>query len=162
MGRVTKKTRRSRKKNRSRSSDRAGRAKVVERLEAAEEKQRHVRLVLRQGDPVAGFVVGLTPKRVELTVLAEPGQVDGVVSVKVRDVVKVRKVPAVLGDSPALGRLTHLEEIEELAQAVVDEAFEEGWPYDPQGIEQLTALQQAIRELACVVRREEPVGTPEA
>lgn len=145
MGEVTKK--------RSRSHKPAKR--VVGRLEAAEERQAHVRLELRDADDVSGFVVGVDAKRVELTVLAEPGQPDGVVSVRLRDVVKVRKVPAVLGDSPARGRLSRLEEIEELAQAVVDEAFEEGWPYDAQGVDRLTDLQQAIRELACVVRRPE-------
>jgi hypothetical protein len=146
MGCVTKKKGRARKL----------RKKVVSRLEAAEENQAHVRLQLRDADDVSGFVVGVGAKRVELTVLAEAGQPDGDVSIRLEDVAKVRKVPAVLGDSPARGRLSRLEEVEELAQAVVDEAFEEGWPYDAQGADQLTDLQRAIRELACVVRRPEP------
>lgn len=151
MGRVTKKSARS-KKSDKKSAKKSAR-KIVDRLEAAEEKQGHVRLLLRDGDAVAGFVVGVDAKRVDLAVLAEPGQPDGVVRLKVRDVTKVREVPAVEGDSPARGRFTYLEEVEELAQAVVDEAFEEGWPYDPQGVDALTDLQRAIRELACVVRR---------
>lgn len=143
MGRVTKKTGRSRKTEK----------KIVHRLRAAEEEQAHVRLQLRDADDVSGFVVRVGSKRVELTVLAEPGQPDGDVAIRLKDVAKVRMVPAVLGDSPARGRLSRLEEIEELAQAVVDEAFEEAWPYDAQGVDRLTDLQRAIRELACVVRR---------
>lgn len=150
MGRVTKKARRS---------DRARRRKVVGRLHAAEAKQRHVELRLRDADPVSGFVLGVDDKHVELTRLGEPGQPDGVEVVRIRDVEKVRRTPAPADPGPLRGRFAYLEEVEELAQAVVDEAFEEGWPYDAQGIDQLTDLQRAIRELACVVRRPaEPAG----
>lgn len=150
MGGVTKKARRS---------DRARRRKVVGRLRAAEAKQRHVELRLRDADPLSGFVLGVDDKHVELTRLGEPGEADGVEVVRVRDVEKVRRTPAPADPGPLRGRFAHLEEVEELAQAVVDEAFEEGWPYDAQGIDQLTDLQRAIRELACVVRRPaEPAG----
>ncbi|WP_157538375.1 MULTISPECIES: hypothetical protein [unclassified Nocardioides] len=147
----------------SRRADRARRTKVLGRLRSAEEKQRHVELRLHDADPVAGFVVGLDDKHVELTRLGEPGTADGIEVVRLRDVRKVRRTPAPVA-APLRGRFAHLEEVEELAQAVVDEAFEEGWPYDAQGIDQLTELQRAIRELACVVRRVEetaPAPRPE-
>lgn len=144
MGRVTKKARRS---------DRARRRKVAGRLRSAEAKQRHVELRLRDAEPVSGFVLGVDDKHVELTRLGEPGQGDGVEVVRVRDIEKVRRIPAPAAPGPLWGRFAYLEEVEELAQAVVDEAFEEAWPYDAQGIDRLTDLQRAIRELACVVRR---------
>lgn len=148
MGGVTRKSRRA---------DRARRTKVRGRLRTAEEKQRHVELRLRDAEPVSGFVVGLDDKHVELTRLGEPGVADGTETVRLRDVVKVRRTPAPVAPAPR-GRFAYLEEVEELAQAVVDEAFEEGWPYDALGVDRLTELQKAIRELACVVRRpEEPV-----
>jgi len=149
MGRVTKKARRP---------DRARRRKVVGRLRSAEAKQRHVELRLRDAEPVTGFVVGLDDKHVEVTRLGEPGEPDHLDAVRLRDVTKVRRTSAPAEPTPLRGRFAYLEEVEELAQAVVDEAFEEGWPYDAQGIDQLTELQRAIRELACVVRRPaEPV-----
>lgn len=131
------------------------RKKVAGRLRAALRDQRHVELHLHDAEPLTGFVVGLDERHVELALLGEPGLADGVEEVRLRDIQKVRKRPAAVGETPVRGRLAHLEEIEELAQAVVDEAFEEGWPYDAQGVEELTDLQQAVRALACVVRRPE-------
>lgn len=126
---------------------------MLARLRKAEKRQRHVEVRLRDADPLVGYVVGVDDKRAELTVLAEAGQPDGVEVVRVRDVVKVRTVEVEEPETALRGRFSYLEEVEELAQAVVDEAFEEGWPYDAQGVDQLTALQRAVRELACVVRR---------
>lgn len=142
----------------TRKSKHHRRRKVVGRLRSAARDQRHVELLLRDADPLTGFVVGLDERRVELALLGEPGLADGVEEVRVRDIEKVRKRRAVVGDTPVRGRLTYLEEVEELAHAVVDEAFEEGWPYDAQGVEELTDLQKAVRELACVVRRPEAAG----
>lgn len=134
------------------------RHKAVRRLREAVADQRHVELHLRDAEPLTGFVVGLGERHVELALLGEPGLADGVEVVRLRDVEKVRKRRATVGETPVRGRLSHLEEIEELAQAVVDEAFEEGWPYDAQGLEELTDLQRAVRALACVVRRPEPAA----
>lgn len=144
MGRVTRKPRRS---------GRAQRKKVVGRLRSAEAKQRHVELRLRDADPVRGFVVGVDDKHVEVTRLGEPSEPDGLEVVRLRDVAKVRRTQAPADPTPLRGRFSYLEEVEELAQAVVDEAFEEGWLYDAQGIDRFSDLQRAIRELACVVRR---------
>lgn len=135
--------------------ERHRRKKVAGRLRDAARDQRHVELRRRDDEPLTGFVVGLDERHVELALLGEPGLADGVEVVRLRDVEKVRKRPSAVGDTPVRGRLSYLEEVEELAQAVVDEAFEEGWPYDPQGVEELTDLQQAVRALACVVRRPE-------
>ncbi len=132
------------------------RKKVVGRLRAAAREQRHVELRRHDAEPLTGFVVGLDERHVELALLGEPGLADGVEVVRLRDVEKVRKRPSEVGETPVRGRLSYLEEVEELAQAVVDEAFEEGWPYDAQGVEELTDLQKAVRALACVVRRPEP------
>lgn len=137
-----------------RKSDRK-REKVFARLRKAEKRQRHVEVRRRDGDPLVGYVVGVDDRRAELAVLAEAGRPDGVEVVRVRDVVKVRAVEVGAPQTALRGRFSYLEEVEELAQAVVDEAFEEGWPYDAQGVEELTALQRAVRELACVVRRPE-------
>lgn len=142
----------SKSKRKDKSSSRK-RDKVLARLRKAEKRQRHVELRLRDGDPVVGYVVGVDEKSAELAVLAESDRPDGTERVRVRDVVKVRTVEVGEPETALRGRFSYLEEVEELAQAVVDEAFEEGWPYDAQGVDELSGLQRAVRELACVVRR---------
>lgn len=146
----------ARKSKRKDKSSSRKRKKVLARLRKAEKRQRHVEIRLRDGDPVVGYVVGVDEKSAELAVLAETDRPDGTERVRVRDVVKVRTVEVGEPETALRGRFSYLEEVEELAQAVVDEAFEEAWPYDAQGVDELTPLQRAVRELACVVRRPEP------